>query len=441
MWAALAAGAAAWGEGLTLRWAAWPYAWGAAAVWVAIGLVLATGYGPAHRWSRPPHLAAGFAALLTLFGSGSYWATTQLYPQYRVPIERAAWLVALAMLCALLAGLAARPLLRSRNGPSRLEWDWFRVRVATAVVFVLAAAGTVGALSRIGYVPVLAGDPTAARVDFPDIAGLWYRLSMLGGVAALLAGAQVAARQATPGTWAIGLASLALVGVYGPRFFVTLPLGVAALLWDRVRAPLRVGVLAVFGVAALAVLALLGYVREQDPSAGLLGPLGLLVYGTFGEFRDLGWMLDHYASGDRFLGGVTLGSLIVPLLPRQFWALAGVDKMAVYARNSASILADDMGQVTGQRVGIFGECFMNFGWIGVLIGAAVYGGLLVWLDERLRTAGAAEVRSIGLALVAATATFALAGQLNMFTSTLTGLGYPLAVIALAAARRPDSPRL
>lgn len=435
LWAGLAALAEAAGDSLAFWWVAWPYAWGAAAAWVAIGLVLVVGYGPPYQVSRPPYLAVGFAALMTLLGSGSYWATTQLYPQYRVPIERAAWLLAACMLCSLVAGLAARPLLRRGPGRARLEWDWPRLQVASAGVFVLAVVGTLGALGRIGYVPLLTGDPISARVDFPAGGGIWYRLSMLGGVAAILAGLLIAARRATVTTYVTGLTSLFLVGLYGPRFFVALPLGVGLLLWDRFRTRLRIGVLAAVGVLSLPALALLGYLRQRDPSAGLLGPLGLLVYGSFGEFRDLGWMLDHYGTGERFLQGATLGGVVVPLLPRQVWALLGVDKMAVYARNSASILADDMGQVTGQRVGVFGEFFMNYGWSGALVGAVACGLLLVWLDERLRTTLVAEVRSVVLALAAATATFALVGQLNMFTSTLTGVGYPLGLVALVAARR------
>src|SRR2546430_3212163 len=38
----------------------------------------------------------------------------------------------------------------------------------------------------IGYIPLLRGDPSSLRVEFPAIAGVWFRLSMLGGVVAVL---------------------------------------------------------------------------------------------------------------------------------------------------------------------------------------------------------------------------------------------------------------
>src|SRR5207249_3263996 len=120
-------------------------------------------------------------------------------------------------------------------GKSVLEWDWARLRTATYAMSALAVIGTIESLRRIGYIPVLVGDAANVRFDFPAIGGIWYRFSMLGGVAALLVGAQASARRASLGVYTAGVLSLAIVGVYGPRFFVLLPLGVSLVLWNRVR--------------------------------------------------------------------------------------------------------------------------------------------------------------------------------------------------------------
>jgi hypothetical protein len=436
-WVALGAAGAAAGPGLSLAWPAWPWAFGAAALWGVNALLVAYGIGRPLRVSRPPILAAVFALAMTVLGSGSYWATIQLYPAYRVSIERAAWLVAACTAVALAAVVAAQRLTRSAATAdrARLEWDWSRLGAVTLIVFAAAALGTVAAVRRIGYVPVLSGDPASARVDFPGIGGIWYRLSMLGGVAAILVAVQAAARRASGAQYLVGLASLGMVGVYGPRFFVVLPLAVALLLWDRLRTPLRLGRAAILLAVAAPLLAVLGYWRSQDQSVRLPGPAGLLLYGTLGEFRDLGWTIDYYSLGDRFAHGATLGSLIVPLLPSPVWSVVGIDKASIYARDSATLLADAMGQTTGQRVGAYGEFFMNFGWAGAIAGAILYGVLLSFLDRRSRRLEGAHVAGVFLCLTIATAVFAQIGQLNMFTSTLTGLGYPLALVVLVAARR------
>jgi len=190
-------------------------------------------------------------------------------------------------------------------------------------------------------------------------------------------------------------------------------------------------------VVVASVFAIVGYMRERNQNLAFLGPVGLLFYGTLGEFRDLGWALDYYGFGDRFLHGGTLGSAVVPLLPTPVWQLVGIDKAAVYAHSSASILAEAMGQTRGQRIGAYGEFFMNFGWIGALVGATLYGALLAYLDDRLTLLSPRDVRGVFLALATATTVFALIGQLDMFTSTLTGLGYPLLLATLVAARRAN----
>ena len=438
-WALLAAVASAASTSLDLAWPHWPFAFGAAALWGLNLIVLVYVIGPPFTVSRVPLLAVAFGFLMTVVGTGSYWATTIVFPSYRVNIERAMLFVALCTtvtLCGLAGALGALARLPPKTQP-RLEWAWARLRIATYLVSAVAAVGTVESLLRIGYIPVLSGDPTNVRFDFPAIGGIWYRLSMMGGVAAVLVAAQAAARRATPWVYLAGVSCLVMVGVYGNRFPVALPVGVALLLWDRLRArlPVRRVVLALAVLSPVVPFA--GYWRQGFPVGSALGPGGLFLFKTFGEFRDLGWALEFYGRPDRLVHGATLGSIVVPLLPAPVWSLVGIDKQAIYVRDSATLVADAMGQTTGQRIGAYGEFYMNYGWVGALVGAAAYGVLLGYLDHRFRQAAPGQVRSVLLALVAAAAIFAQIGQLNMFTSAVSGLGYPILLVVLAAARRPS----
>jgi hypothetical protein len=226
------------------------------------------------------------------------------------------------------------------------------------------------------------------------------------------------------------------VGLYGPRYFVVLPLGVTFLLWDRLRARLSVGRATLLLALAAPVVAMAGLWRNRDVNAAALAPLILPLYGTLTEFRDLGWAMDYYELGDRFVEGATLGSAVVPLLPTPVWRLLGVDKTAIYDQNSAMVVADAMGQTTGQRIGAYGEFYMNFGWYGALVGAVLYGLVLGFLDDRLRRVRSEQPTAVFLGLALAAAVFAQIGQLNVFTSTLTTYGYPLALVVLSAAYRP-----
>jgi hypothetical protein len=301
----------------------------------------------------------------------------------------------------------------------------------------VCALGTYISIRRIGYIPILSGDPESLRVEFPAIAGIWLRFSLLGIVLALIAGAQVCARRGNGIVWLVGALGLIGASLYGNRFFLALPMGAILLLWDQVRRRVTAKTIGLGLLISVPVLTLLGFWRQQDASVVLLGPVGLVLYGTLGEFRDLGWTLDYYSSGAHpLLHGSTLGGLVVPLLPSPFWSVVGVDKAAIFAHSNAAVLAQEMGQFAAQRVGIYGELFMNFGWLGALSGAVLYGALVGYLDRRfLEVREGDAVKGILIAVVAAATIYAQVGQWNMLTSTITSSCYPILLLALVAARR------
>jgi hypothetical protein len=109
VWAALGTVAAVLGPRLDATWPLWRWAFGAAATWALIAGILDLGTNGDWRWSRVPVLAAAFGLVMTVFGTGSYWVTNLLFPGYRTPIEKAAFLVAICLAVSLAsAGLVAR---------------------------------------------------------------------------------------------------------------------------------------------------------------------------------------------------------------------------------------------------------------------------------------------------------------------------------------------
>jgi hypothetical protein len=73
--------------------------------------------------------------------------------------------------------------------------------------------------------------------------------------------------------------------------------------------------------------------------------------------------------------------------------------------------------------------------VGSLVGALLYGLLIAWIDRRSQRLDPASVQGVFVAMIAVAAIFAQIGQLNMFTSTITGLAYPLLLVVLLASRR------
>jgi hypothetical protein len=438
VWIGLSVVSAGWGIDLDAWWPEWRVGFAAIVVWGANVLMLFYGVGRPFSFGRIPVLSVAFALLMTVFGSASYWATTQVFPTYRVFIERAALFVAVCTFVSLVGCIAAERSSATYRRSSRwlLVWDWGRVRVTMYALLAASLVGTYVSVRRIGYLPILQGDPESLRFEFPTIGGFWYRLSMLGTIVALMSGAQICARRANSFVWFSGLLGLLCAGAYGNRFFLALPLAAVVLLWDWARRRIGVWTVATALLLGVPALALLGFWRQQTGNLSVLGPAALVLYGTLSEFRDLGWTIDYYSGSHALLHGSTLGGLIVPLLPSPFWSLVGIDKSQVFEYSNAAVLAQAMGQTTAQRVGVYGELFMNFGWVGALAGAFLYGMFVGYLDRQIMgLRGAAPVRGIVLAVVAAATVFAQVGQWNMFTSAITAYCYPILLLAFFASRR------
>jgi uncharacterized membrane protein YeaQ/YmgE (transglycosylase-associated protein family) len=114
----------------------------------------------------------------------------------------------------------------------------------------------------------------------------------------------------------------------------------------------------------------------------------------------------------------------------------GIDKAAVYAQSNAVVLGQEMWQTTPQRIGIYGEFFINFWWVGAFIGAIVYGLLIGYVDRQiLRLDKPGAVRAMILAVIGVVLVYAQIGQWDMDVTAVTSTAYPILLVALFAARR------
>lgn len=77
----------------------------------------------------------------------------------------------------------------------------------------------------------------------------------------------------------------------------------------------------------------------------------------------------------KFQNGSTIFSVVLNSIPKQIYSIFDFDKQN-YRIYSAYILSDIWGADTGQRAGIWGEFYLNFGYLG-LIGCFVLFGFIV----------------------------------------------------------------
>ena len=98
-----------------------------------------------------------------------------------------------------------------------------------------------------------------------------------------------------------------------------------------------------------------------------------------GEYRDY---LRLREDNIPFQNGKTLYPIILNAIPKQLFGLFDLDKddFRIY---SAYILSNYWGNQTGQRAGIWGEFYLNFGDFGVFFGFLFYSLFLVYVEKKL----------------------------------------------------------
>lgn len=402
------------------------------AVLSALAIVLAA--GRPFRVSRAPIAIGLFGTAMVTLGTGSYYATQFLFPSYYAPIESALLLTAIGFVMCALGVFVTRHF--GRRGLSTPRWEWRAAQLDIVIYALLAISivGTLAAIRRIGYIPILRGDIREERLTYADQLGILYTMSVMSVPAMILGGARLLAFGRSL------LSGLALVvgtlcsGLYGPRFFTVVGIATIFVLYDQFRRRVALWKLALVGVVVVPALIGVAMYRESDLPAA--APLVTLSYLSFGEFRDFAWSLQYYDDPAHRIDGETIPGAVVPLLPAKLWSLVGVDKEALYERSSAQVIAELMKVEVGIRIGIVGELFMNFGIGGVLVGMLLFGVLAGVIDHRLWTGSLTTANAPFFALLTVLAVFALVGQLNMFGSSISVFGYPLLIAALFASARP-----
>jgi hypothetical protein len=412
------------------------------------GVALLVSGGLPLRFTRPSVLVGAMAIAMVTFGSWSYYATTQFFPHFHAPIDRALVFAAVGLGAAAL-GVRLTRVLPARE-PRAVRWSWTPAPLDLAIWILLAlcVVGTLASIARIGYIPILRGDIREERLYYAAQAGPFFRMSLLGTSAAILGGVR----------WlAFGRSSLAALSVplgllctslYGPRFFPFVALGVLFICYDSFVRRVTPRNLAI-GLGIVVALGIGGAIRRERAGTFVFDRPGVSIdartaalavgYVSVPEFRDFAWSLDYFADPARRLHGSTLGGAIVPLLPGRVWSLVGVDKEALYSRDSATLMAEILQVDTGIRIGIMGELYMNFGLAGIAVGMLLFGLFVGWLDRRLGAASLLDPLVPLYALVTLVSVFALIGILNMFASSVVLFGWPLLLAAFLGARPVSAP--
>ena len=149
----------------------------------------------------------------------------------------------------------------------------------------------------------------------------------------------------------------------------------------------RAGVVSLFKTGALcAFLLLLAVVLShfRDGNYNLLSAIASTVFNffygnNFSDTRDFAWILSYWDG--EYLYGKSFVSAFMSFIPRVFCEFREEWSFCMYTNN---LLGFDSEIMPGLRPGLFGEPYLNFGWIGVIFFGSLFGFLLRYTDLKLK---------------------------------------------------------
>lgn len=270
------------------------------------------------------------------------------------------------------------------KGPKRnrlVLWDEQRASLLLWGIMALAAIFTVFVLFRLGYVPILHSNIDAVRGSFHKIVGEYpLKFSRLWLVAVPLAVTFAAVKTNRKVYLVLTAICCLLLMIYGQRIYAFVAIATAVLLSLKMQ-KVRIRHLATFGLG-LVVLSLLYAEFRGGRSFKELSTSELVVMNIFREWREYTFVVNEVRESGDFYGEQFFTGALLPILPKQVWAVVGVDKNKLMTEKSAVyVLGRQFGDELGIRIGTIGEAYTSFGlFYGVCLQLFAFGLLFGWLE-------------------------------------------------------------
>jgi hypothetical protein len=142
-----------------------------------------------------------------------------------------------------------------------------------------------------------------------------------------------------------------------------------------------------------------------------------IIYSTFNEYRQLNIALNDYEAEPQY--GLTLISIPIAFIPAPLLSAVNIDKSKIQKNNSAVLMANFLKSrtSTGIRIGILGEFYINFKYLGFLF--MYFIGLVVgFIQKSFNKISPNDYRYGFYLLIFVILLYALIGQANAIGSLL-----------------------
>ncbi|GIL38074.1 O-antigen polymerase [Roseiterribacter gracilis] len=367
-------------------------------VWMWLAIVLATVMFLAF-WRRDAQRWGVISFNSWFFGYGFYLKIFLMYPfalslenirvvgrSFETVLENLdhAFVITLGGIVCMLIGMALsrlspRPHLRVADLIfDALRRGWF-TRVGAFLAALIAISMSL-LLLTLGF-QVFAGRTLVfERPELRPIFNLWYEVVPFCAIVLILWG--VAAKKRT--TLWIGVAVLGLGFIGGTRTTVILTAVTAGICVAMVHRLRRTWLLIFGAVALLGVAVLMKQLRDGDVSQQI--SFGRQLSSTFyngdiSDLREFAWTLSGFDDQSFYYGRTYVAGWLafIPSYISDFRTTYGIGRV------TARLAGLDPDFHSGLRPPVFGEPYLNFGWVGVILGGLWYGfvvgRLMRWIRQ------------------------------------------------------------
>lgn len=255
-------------------------------------------------------------------------------------------------------------------------WDHRRIVLFLSLSLVLATLGTMLALFRIGYVPLLRFDITDVRLDYAKTVGSFaIRFSNHWLVPAILSSMLFFLERGKKKYMYLCITIICAMGTmfYAQRTGFVWVISVFGLMYFKFSRPKPLRLLAAAGIALVLVY---GLMIQLEYRAGFYAAdsKNRMVRHAFFEWSQYSIVVNEARSVSEYLGWKIFVGPFFTLVPQQIYTLLGHDKGALIQEYSAVFYyGREFEELYGIRVTPIGEAFAAYGFCGVILQMLVLG--------------------------------------------------------------------
>lgn len=262
-----------------------------------------------------------------------------------------------------------------------VQWDLKRATFLLWLTIGTSLIFTVFVLTMIGYIPVLHSNINPIRGGYANIAGDYpVKFSRLWLVAVPLSTMLAFLKNKKRYFYIALISSLPLI-VYGQRMYLFLAITAFALIFHKFQ-KIKLNQFIMF--SALLVIAFIFYGEFRGGRlSDTRSVQEIVAINLFAEWREYAYVVNEIRqTGDYFKEEIFIGALS-PILPKQIWAVFGIDKnYLIHEYSAAYVFGRKFSDYLGIRIGTIGEAYAGYGlYYGVCLQMFLFGLLFGVLEK------------------------------------------------------------